>query len=174
MGSLSTKKGFVRIKVAEPNKWMQLQRYIWEQAHPGESAEGKVVIFLDGDTRNFDVDNLECITRGELCAMNNIGNNDNLTKEERLLLLDKARIKMAMSKLMGRKDYVLFQKKQLYARIMANPDLREKFKSEQKAFYLKRMEKLRSNPEMLAEWRSKMRLQKSLRTKGGANQCQEE
>lgn len=35
VGSFQMKKGYVRIKVAEPNHWMQYQRYVWEQNHPG-------------------------------------------------------------------------------------------------------------------------------------------
>lgn len=102
IGELQEKKGYLRIKVAEPNTWIQLQRYVWEQAHPGQSAAGKLVIFLDGNNRNFAVDNLECVTRGELACMSRLGHTQDMTKEERILVLTRARIVMAKSKLAGK------------------------------------------------------------------------
>ena len=42
--------------------WMPLQKKIYQDAH-GEIAPGKMVCFLDGNTENFDVDNLYPIDR---------------------------------------------------------------------------------------------------------------
>ena len=42
--------------------WMEKQRYIWEQVH-GPIPKGHVVVFLDGNNRNFDIDNLYCMDR---------------------------------------------------------------------------------------------------------------
>ena len=42
--------------------WMPLQKKIY-QDHYGEIEKGKMVIFLDGNTENFDINNLYCIDR---------------------------------------------------------------------------------------------------------------
>ena len=46
---------------AEPY-WLPLQKKIYQDAH-GEIAPGKMVCFLDGNSENFDLDNLYCIDR---------------------------------------------------------------------------------------------------------------
>ena len=48
------------IKVAMPDVWESKGRYIWEKEH-GEIPEGHAVVFRDGDTNNFDIDNLDCV-----------------------------------------------------------------------------------------------------------------
>ena len=42
--------------------WRQKHRLIWEQNY-GEIPEGYLVIFKDGNKRNFDLDNLACISK---------------------------------------------------------------------------------------------------------------
>lgn len=51
------------IKV-DKNKWKRKQVYIWEQ-HYGKKPESDVIVFLDGNRDNFDINNLEKITRHE-------------------------------------------------------------------------------------------------------------
>lgn len=65
VGTISTKSdGYLWIKTAEPDKWMQYQRWIWLQA--GRTIpDGCLVTFLDGDNRNFNLDNLAVVTEGE-------------------------------------------------------------------------------------------------------------
>ena len=46
---------------AEPY-WLPLQKKIYQDVH-GEIEPGKMVCFLDGNTDNFDIDNLYCIDR---------------------------------------------------------------------------------------------------------------
>ncbi len=46
---------------AEPY-WLPLQKKIY-QDHYGEIEKGKMVVFLDGNTENFDINNLYCIDR---------------------------------------------------------------------------------------------------------------
>ena len=46
---------------AEPY-WLPLQKKIYQDVH-GEIAPGQMVCFLDGNTANFDIDNLYCIDR---------------------------------------------------------------------------------------------------------------
>ena len=53
------KKGLVRIKIAQPNVWISKAQFVYMQAHPEEDySERSNYIFLDGDTRNFDPDNI--------------------------------------------------------------------------------------------------------------------
>lgn len=60
--------GYVWVKInniprAKKNvNWRQKHRLLWEQNY-GEIPEGYLVIFKDGDRRNFDLDNLACISK---------------------------------------------------------------------------------------------------------------
>ena len=65
----TNKDGLIEIKV-DINKWISKHRYIWEQYYKKEVPKGKVVIFLDGNNRNFDIDNLKLISRGALLILN--------------------------------------------------------------------------------------------------------
>lgn len=53
--------------------WTGLHRILWEDAH-GEIPKGRVVVFRDGDSLNCCIENLELITRAELCKRNSIHN----------------------------------------------------------------------------------------------------
>lgn len=66
------KKGYIRIKVGQPNEWMFKQHYVWWQ-NTGHKPEPKkeMVIFLDGNNRNFDFNNLFLITREAAGIFNN-------------------------------------------------------------------------------------------------------
>lgn len=64
-----SKDGYLEIKVAMPNKWKGKHRIIWEEHH-GEIPKGHVVIFKDQNIRNFDPDNLMCISRRQLSILN--------------------------------------------------------------------------------------------------------
>lgn len=164
IGSLQVKKGYVQVKVAEPNKWMQYQRYVWEQNHPGESAEGMVVIFMDGNSRNFDPSNLERVSRGELNVMARMGHTAAMSREEREICLLRVRVALAKVKLAGReKAYALSNKanyerkkndpaekakraayaKQRLASIMADPVKHEAYLCKQREYRAKNRERLK-------------------------------
>lgn len=64
-----SKDGYIEIKVGR-NKWLGKHRYIWEQYYKKDVPKGYAVIFLDGDNRNFDIDNLKIISRGALLILN--------------------------------------------------------------------------------------------------------
>ena len=163
IGSLQEKKGYVQIKIGEPNQWMQYQRYVWEQNHPGESAEGMVVIFMDGNSRNFDPSNLERVSRGELTVMARMGHTAAMSREEREICLLRARVALAKVKLVGReKAYALHNKanyerkkndpaekakraayaKQRLASIMADPVKHEAYLRKQREYKAKNRERL--------------------------------
>lgn len=60
---------YLRIKIAEPNKWQMLHAYIWEHKH-GKIPKGHCVIFKDKDTFNLRSDNLMLVSRNELARLN--------------------------------------------------------------------------------------------------------
>lgn len=81
-----SKDGYIEVKVAEPNKWRLKQRVVYEEAK-GKIPEGCPIIFLDGNKRNFDIENLRCITRSELLYLNCNGlNNSNEITETGILM----------------------------------------------------------------------------------------
>ena len=61
---------------------MQKHRLVYEASH-GPIPKNHAVIFLDGDTRNFDPSNLQAVSRGTLAILNKRGliyKNAELTK----------------------------------------------------------------------------------------------
>lgn len=60
---------YVDIKIADPNIWKGKHILVWEEQH-GTVPEGHAIIFGDRNNRNFDIDNLICVTRAELLKMN--------------------------------------------------------------------------------------------------------
>lgn len=153
VGSFQEKKGYIRIKVAEPNKWMQYQRYVWEQNHPGQSAEGKTVIFMDGNNRNFDPSNLECVERGELSVMSALGCTAESSREERELYLLRARLVCAKSKIFGSKEAAKRHNKMNYERRKNDPEV----KTKRSAYAKKRMAEIMADPVRHQEHLEKQR-----------------
>lgn len=54
---ISKNDGYTYIKVEEPNKWIEKQRYLYEK-YKGEVPKGYCVIFADQNKENFDLNNL--------------------------------------------------------------------------------------------------------------------
>ncbi len=153
VGSFQEKKGYIRIKVAEPNKWMQYQRYVWEQHHPGQSAEGKTVIFMDGNKRNFDISNLECVERAELSIMSELGCNCNCSREEREVFLLRARLICEKSKIFGRKETARRHNKLNYERRKNDPEV----KAKRAAYAKQRLAEIMADPVRHQEYLEKQR-----------------
>ena len=63
------KDGYVLIKVNKKGAFVLKHRYIYEQ-HYGKIPKGYICMFLDGDTRNFDVNNLVIVTKHENLILN--------------------------------------------------------------------------------------------------------
>ena len=63
------REGFITIKLDNPTRWVRKHKYIYEQ-HYGKLDKNEVIIFLDGNKRNLDLDNMHCITRSQLLKMN--------------------------------------------------------------------------------------------------------
>ncbi|SEM35556.1 HNH endonuclease [Mesobacillus persicus] len=76
------KDDYIIIKIADPNKWRPKHIHIWEQEN-GPVPKNHVVLFGDGDKRNFDIDNLILVHRKLITTLNSnqlISNNAELTK----------------------------------------------------------------------------------------------
>ena len=56
-----TTDGYLKVKIAEPNKWEFKHVLEWEKAH-GPKPEGKMITFLNGDHADCSPDNLALIT----------------------------------------------------------------------------------------------------------------
>lgn len=67
------RNGYLKVKIAEPNKWAYKHRLIWEQHHSRPVPPGHVVIFGDGNKRNCDPDNLILVSRQQLAVLNKKG-----------------------------------------------------------------------------------------------------
>ena len=67
---VNTKDNLIQIKIAEPNKWQYKQRYIWEKETGNKIPKDRVIIFLDGNQRNFEPSNLACISKNENLRLN--------------------------------------------------------------------------------------------------------
>ncbi len=70
------KDGFIKISVPETNphtgclkRTKHKHIWIWEQYY-GPVPKGHCIMFKDGDNRNFDIENLICISRNELLKLN--------------------------------------------------------------------------------------------------------
>lgn len=62
--SEQVKKGYVRIKIAQPNVWVMKSKWVYMETHPWEDfSEPSEYIFLDGNIRNFHPDNIERLPR---------------------------------------------------------------------------------------------------------------
>ncbi|QMV44447.1 HNH endonuclease signature motif containing protein [Cohnella cholangitidis] len=61
--------GYVDVKIADPNKWVQVHLLIWEAVN-GPIPVGHVVIFADANKLNTHPDNLVLVSRGQLARLN--------------------------------------------------------------------------------------------------------
>jgi hypothetical protein len=75
LGSERIDSTFVRVKVKNRGRgaWKSKHSRIWEEANGRKVPRGHVVIFADGNKRNFDLDNLILVSRSELSVMNHLG-----------------------------------------------------------------------------------------------------
>lgn len=74
--------GYIDIKIEDPNKWRGKHILTWEE-HNGPIPNGHVVIFGDGNNRNFDINNLILVSRQQLLILNRnnlIQNDADLTR----------------------------------------------------------------------------------------------
>lgn len=86
------KKGYVRIKIAQPNVWISKAKWVYMETHPWEDfSERSNYIFLDGDNRNFSPDNIERAPIKVMGLFNRMGGTGETA--------DITRIRLALAKL---------------------------------------------------------------------------
>ena len=89
------KKGYVRIKIAQPNVWISKAKWVYMETHPWEDfTESSEYIFLDGNTRNFHPDNIERLPRRIATLFANAGGNKGGPEITRLRIAQ-CKLKMA-------------------------------------------------------------------------------
>ena len=77
---VDSKDGYILVKVADKNPWKSSKSgwyrhkhvVVWEQ-HNGSVPDGMCVRFKDNDKRNFDINNLFLVSRGEHIRLNQMG-----------------------------------------------------------------------------------------------------
>ena len=68
------KKGYVRIKIAEPNVWVSKSKWVYMETHPWEDfTERSNYIFVDGNNRNFSPENIERVELKYMAQFNYCG-----------------------------------------------------------------------------------------------------
>lgn len=72
------KKGYLRIKIAQPNVWISKAKWVYMETHPEEweeiKNEGRTnYIFLDGDSNNFHPDNIARVPINVISVFNSMG-----------------------------------------------------------------------------------------------------
>lgn len=96
--------GHVWVKVAEPNKWREKRKIVYEQAF-GKIPKGYKLIFLDGNYSNIVPENLTIVTSGVECILNKrhlLSTDAELTKSGILIAeLIKAKAKKQKDKKQG-------------------------------------------------------------------------
>lgn len=91
------KKGYIRIKIAQPNVWISKAQWVYVETHPWEDcSERSNYIFLDGDNRNFDPRNIERVPLRLMAIFNGLGGcekgHPEITRANLLLARLKAKI----------------------------------------------------------------------------------
>lgn len=87
--------GYIKIKIAEPDRWIPKQRYIWEKVN-GPIPDGYMVVFRDNNNQNMDINNLMLISRAEGLIMNKFYSKCSAELKDTALLL--ADLKIATRK----------------------------------------------------------------------------
>lgn len=94
------KDGYVCFEY-ERKKRISKQKYLYQQYHNCKLLPNEVVIFLNGNKRDFSKENLYKITRGELATFNKLYKVSS-DPNETLVLIDMVRIKQQRVKLYGK------------------------------------------------------------------------
>lgn len=86
---------YTLVKVPGQRKLVLKHRHVWEQFHGKKVPHRHKIIFKDGDTTNFAIDNLECISYEEQMIKNSLHNYPQDLKE---LIQTKGRLTRAINK----------------------------------------------------------------------------
>ncbi len=88
--------GYIKVKVGQPNTWKYKGVIEWEKHH-GEVPKGYNIIYLDGNRKNANIENLACVSNAELGGMAKYGKaNGNV--ELRKAQVNLAKLRQAIKK----------------------------------------------------------------------------
>lgn len=161
--SEQTKKDYVRIKVAMPNVWMQKSEWVYKETHPWEDfSEKSHYIFLDGDNRNFDPENIMRVPLSVMGIFASLGGNERGRPDVTRLRVAQALLKKKVLDI-GEKagDVVNYHNSRKfrsdlneYARkLRKRPEVKERMRARKKEY----MERLKADPVKYAEYKAKQK-----------------
>ena len=90
------KDGFIEVKIANPAVWRLKHHVIYEKYHNSKVGRWDKVIFLDGNKRNFDINNLKKVSNSEQVYLSKtklLGNNPQINKTALILAKLTANVK---------------------------------------------------------------------------------
>ena len=89
------KKGYVRIKIAEPNVWVSKAKWVYMETHPWEDcSERSNYVFLNGDNRDFSPENIERVPLKVMGVFNLMGGCEKGNPEVTKLRILQAKLKI--------------------------------------------------------------------------------
>lgn len=158
------KKGYIVIKIEQPNKWMFKHHYVyWQTTGHKPEPKKETVIFLDGNNRNFAPENLFLLPRNCIAIMNNPGTKLGVIPGNPELTKINATNAILMHKIMGQAQKLGLVSEasgrlksdinEYYRKHRQNmtPEQKELAKQKRKAKY----QELKNNPEKYKEYRKK-------------------
>lgn len=99
IGSEKIRDGYVYIKVSKlPSKWVPKHRFIYEQYHNVKLTDKDTVVFVDGNKRNFDINNLQLLNYSELGALSNFKLTKDVEINKTIINLSKLKSKIVSIK----------------------------------------------------------------------------
>lgn len=144
--SESTAKGYVQIKVAEPNVWISKARWVYEETHPGELTEkGDKFHFLNANKFDFSPENIFKIKPRERIFFLQLGGSDTDPEVTRVRLAQ-AKLRLAQFDLGEKTGTVLRTKSgrrfkedaiRTARKWSSRPENKEKNRERQKQYYYK-------------------------------------
>lgn len=94
--SEQVKKGYVRIKIAQPSVWISKAKWVYMETHPWEDfSERSNYVFLDGNNRNFSPENIERVSLKLMGVFNLMGGCEYGNLEVTKLRILQAKLKIA-------------------------------------------------------------------------------
>lgn len=92
------KKGYIRIKVAQPDVWWQKNKWVWVETHPAQPFDRTdKFLFLDGNNRNFSPENIRKVSHRVTGIINrSYGGLPSSNAEINDIFITKIELKLAM------------------------------------------------------------------------------
>ena len=93
------RKGYVFIKIAQPNVWISKSKWVWIESHPWlyhTVQKRDNFIFIDGDKRNFKPSNIVKVSIRQMAILNTDGKLPIGNKDLVLFRVAKSKLKLAI------------------------------------------------------------------------------